>query len=206
MYLMQLEKGGVDINERIKKRVIRIQHLMSTIIIRGQKKGEIKNVPVKDMNDLFYVLLESAIFRLGILNQTSLDPMRSIIDFTVEQFSIRHVFRTSNSIDIDLHPSSFRSFCLHADPRKGIQIQQRRGINSARPVFRDSNFGNPVCNRVLPCCFRAFPFFRSSQKPSDQWRCRRNNKDVPAFFHFQETQPFSIFFLRTAERSCPGMF
>ena len=40
MYLMQLEKGGVDINERIRKRVIRIIHLMSTIIIRGQKKGE----------------------------------------------------------------------------------------------------------------------------------------------------------------------
>ena len=48
MYLMQLEKGGVDINERIRKRVIRIIHLMSTIIIRGQKKGEIKNVSVKD--------------------------------------------------------------------------------------------------------------------------------------------------------------
>ena len=88
MYLMQLEKGGVDINERIKKRVIRIQHLMSTIIIRGQKKGEIKNVPVKDMNDLFYSLIESGMFRLGILNQTNLDQMRSIINFTVEQFRV----------------------------------------------------------------------------------------------------------------------
>ena len=88
MYLMQLEKGGGDINERIKKRVIRIQHLMSTIIIRGQKKGEIKNVPVKDMNDLFYSLIESGMFRLGILNQTNLDQMRSIINFTVEQFRV----------------------------------------------------------------------------------------------------------------------
>ncbi|WP_407397956.1 TetR/AcrR family transcriptional regulator [Treponema sp.] len=86
MYLMQLEKGGVDINERIKKRVIRITHLMSTIIIRGQKKGEIKNVSVKDMNDLFYSLIESGMFRLGILNQSNLDQMRSIINFTVEQF------------------------------------------------------------------------------------------------------------------------
>ncbi|MCI5829318.1 MAG: TetR/AcrR family transcriptional regulator [Treponema sp.] len=88
MYLMQLEKGGVDINERIRKRVIRIIHLMSTIIIRGQKKGEIKNVSVKEMNDLFYALLESGIFRLGVLNQVSLDQMRSIVDFTVEQFRI----------------------------------------------------------------------------------------------------------------------
>lgn len=86
MYLIQLEKGGVDINEKIRKRVIRIIHLMSTIIIRGQKKGEIRNVPVKDMNDLFYTLIESGIFRLGILNQTNLEQMRSIVNFTVEQF------------------------------------------------------------------------------------------------------------------------
>lgn len=88
MYLMQLEKGGIDINERIKKRVIRIQHLMSTIIIRGQKKGEVKNVSVKEMNDLFYSLLESGMFRLGVLNQENLEQMRKIIDFTCEQFRV----------------------------------------------------------------------------------------------------------------------
>lgn len=86
MYLIQLEKSGVDINERVTRRVLRIQHLMSTIIIRGQKKGEIKKVAVKDMNGLFYSLLETGIFRLAILNQTNLGEMRSTIDFTVEQF------------------------------------------------------------------------------------------------------------------------
>lgn len=88
MYLIQLEKGGVDINERVTRRVIRIQHLMSTIIIRGQKKGQIKNVPVKNLNSLFYGMLEASIFRLGILGQKNLDEMKATLEFTVDQFRI----------------------------------------------------------------------------------------------------------------------
>ncbi|MCQ2248199.1 MAG: TetR/AcrR family transcriptional regulator [Treponema sp.] len=88
MYLIQLEKGGIDINERVTRRVIRIQHLMSTIIIRGQKKGQIKNVPVKNLNSLFYGMLEASIFRLGILGQKNLDEMKATLEFTVDQFRI----------------------------------------------------------------------------------------------------------------------
>ncbi len=86
MYLIQLEKGGIDINDRVTRRVIRIQHLMSTIIIRGQKKGQLKNVPVKNLNSLFYGMLEASIFRLGILGQKNLDEMKATLEFTVEQF------------------------------------------------------------------------------------------------------------------------
>lgn len=86
MYLMQLEKSGADVNERVTRRVIRIQHLMSMVIIRGQKKGEIKNLPVKEMDGLFYSLLETSIFRLGILNQNNLDEMKTIVQFITEQF------------------------------------------------------------------------------------------------------------------------
>ena len=46
MYLMQLEKSGVDINDRVTRRVIRIQHLMNMVLIRGQKKDEIKNLHI----------------------------------------------------------------------------------------------------------------------------------------------------------------
>lgn len=85
MYLMQLEKSGADINERVARRVIRIQHLTSTVIIRGQKNGEIKNLPIKEINSLFYCLLETSIFRLGILNQQNLDEMRGIVLFVISQ-------------------------------------------------------------------------------------------------------------------------
>lgn len=86
MYLMQLEKSGVDINDRVTRRVIRIQHLMNMVLIRGQKKGEIKNLPIKEINSLLYCLLETSIFRLGILNQENLDEMRGTVKFVIEQF------------------------------------------------------------------------------------------------------------------------
>lgn len=41
-YLLQLSKSGVDPAERVTRRVIRLQHLMSTIIIRGIQDGEFK--------------------------------------------------------------------------------------------------------------------------------------------------------------------
>lgn len=86
MYLMQLEKSGVDINDRVTRRVIRIQHLMNMVLIRGQKKAEIKNLPIKEINSLLYCLLETSIFRLGILNQENLDEMRGTVQFVIEQF------------------------------------------------------------------------------------------------------------------------
>ena len=86
MYLMQLEKSGVYIHDRVTRRVIRIQHLMNMVLIRGQKKDEIKNLPIKEINSLLYCLLETSIFRLGILNQENLDEMRGTVQFVIEQF------------------------------------------------------------------------------------------------------------------------
>ncbi len=87
MYLIQLEKrSGVDINERVMRRVVRIQHFMSTVIIRGQKKGEIKKLPIKETNALLYSLLETSMFRLAILRQKDLDEMRHLVSFVLEQF------------------------------------------------------------------------------------------------------------------------
>lgn len=84
-YLVQLEKSGADVNERVTRRVIRIQHLMNTVIIRGQKAGQLKRFSVKDINDQLYMIIEDAMFRLGVLNQKSLDQSRSIAEFTVNQ-------------------------------------------------------------------------------------------------------------------------
>ncbi len=84
VYLIQVRKSDSDVSERVKRRVIRMQHLMSTVVIRGQNKGEIRRVPVKEINDLLYSLMESAIFRLSVLGTTTLDENRSIINFTIE--------------------------------------------------------------------------------------------------------------------------
>ncbi|MBO4403772.1 MAG: TetR/AcrR family transcriptional regulator [Treponema sp.] len=84
VYLIQLQKNGVDTDERVTRRVIRVQHLMSTIIIRGQKAGEIKKLPVKEINDLLYSQMECAIFRLAVLGRKHLVGIRSIVSSIIE--------------------------------------------------------------------------------------------------------------------------
>ena len=61
-----------------------MQHLMSTVVIRGQKCGEIRKVPVKDINELLYSLMESAIFRMAVLGSENIEANRSIINFAIE--------------------------------------------------------------------------------------------------------------------------
>lgn len=70
-YLLQLKKAGVDINERVRRRVIKMRHLLSTVLIKGIQKGEIKSVNVKDINELLYGMIEASIFRIAVLNQES---------------------------------------------------------------------------------------------------------------------------------------
>ena len=59
---------------------------MSTVIINGQKKGEIKKLPVKEINDLLYGLLESGLLRLSLLNYNDLTETKASVNFAVEQF------------------------------------------------------------------------------------------------------------------------
>lgn len=83
-YLLQLSKSGVDPAERVTRRVIRLQHLMSTIIIRGIQDGEFKKVSVKEANSMFYSLIESAIFRLSVLNQKDIEDVRASLNLAID--------------------------------------------------------------------------------------------------------------------------
>ena len=82
-YLTQLEKSGGNPGERVTRRVIRLQHRMSTLIIRGQKSGELKKHSVKELNSLFYNLTEGAVFRLAVLGK-DLAESRSSLKFIIE--------------------------------------------------------------------------------------------------------------------------
>lgn len=84
-YLIQLQKSGADVNEKVTRRVIKIQHLLTIVILRGQRNGEIKKeLSIKELNDLFYSLMESAIFKLAVLDKKNLDNIRQTINFTVD--------------------------------------------------------------------------------------------------------------------------
>lgn len=82
-YLMQLKKSGVDTNKRVRSRVIRIRHLLSTIIITGMKNKEFREVNIKATDEMLFSLLEATIFRIAVLNQTDMSDIRKAIDAAV---------------------------------------------------------------------------------------------------------------------------
>ena len=85
-YLMQLKKSGVDTSQRVRRRVIRVRHLLSTILIKGIQAGEFKELNVKDANETLYGLMESAIFRIAVLNQDNLADIKAALNTTVDLF------------------------------------------------------------------------------------------------------------------------
>lgn len=83
-YLMQVKKSGVNPNDRVRRRVLRVRHHMSTIVIRGIESGEFKKLPVKDVNELLYGLVESAIFKLSVLNMKDISEIKESMFLAVD--------------------------------------------------------------------------------------------------------------------------
>lgn len=82
-YLLQLKKTGKDPAVRVRRRILRLRHLLSTVIIEGINTSEFKPVSVHNMNELLYSIIESAIFRLAVLDQKDISELRTTFDLTV---------------------------------------------------------------------------------------------------------------------------
>ncbi|MBN1616974.1 MAG: TetR/AcrR family transcriptional regulator [Spirochaetales bacterium] len=87
-YLLQVQKTGKDPDSRVKRRTIRLRHLLSQLLIAGKKAGEFKDFNVKDANELFYGLIESAIFRIAILDRSCADDVKQALSLAVVSISI----------------------------------------------------------------------------------------------------------------------
>ena len=86
-YLLQLRKTGADPEERIRRRTLRWRHLFSRILIDGQKNGEFPGVSIKDANNLFYSLLESAVFHIAVLNTIDSKGIAGAVELAVDRLS-----------------------------------------------------------------------------------------------------------------------
>lgn len=82
-YLLQLKKTGKDPAVRVRRRILRLRHLLSTVIIEGINTGEFKPVSVHNTNELLYSIIESAIFRLAVLDQKDISELRTTFDLTI---------------------------------------------------------------------------------------------------------------------------
>lgn len=83
-YLLQLQKTGKDPAVRVRRRIIRLRHLLSTIIIEGMSNGEFKEVNVHDTNELLYSVIEAAIFRLAVLDKKDISELRRPFQLVVQ--------------------------------------------------------------------------------------------------------------------------
>ena len=83
-YLTSLQKSGIDVAKRVRRRTIRMIHLLSTIIIRGQKGGEFVKKPVKDINEIFVSIIEAEIFKTAVLGAKNFDDTKAAVDIAVD--------------------------------------------------------------------------------------------------------------------------
>ena len=83
-YLLSLKKTGGDPGKRVRRRLVRLQHLISTVIIRGMKSGEFKNINVKTSYEMLYGLIQSAIFRLSVLDEKTIEDIRNTLSMAVD--------------------------------------------------------------------------------------------------------------------------
>ncbi|MDR1306200.1 MAG: TetR/AcrR family transcriptional regulator [Treponema sp.] len=75
-YLIHLSRSGGDPNYRIRRRTLKLRHILATMVIDGIKAGEIVSMNVKAADDLFYPLIEAAIYRLAVLKQETVGDLK----------------------------------------------------------------------------------------------------------------------------------
>jgi AcrR family transcriptional regulator len=84
-YLHYLSKKDAAPDTLVRRRTIRLRHILATMIIEGIRAGEIRPVNVRIADDLLYGLIESAIFRLAVLKRPSVEEMKLAAALMVQQ-------------------------------------------------------------------------------------------------------------------------
>jgi len=84
-YLLHLSKKDVHPATRVRRRIIKLQHILATIVIDGVKSGELKKVNIKKTRNYLYSFIESAIYQLAILKKENIDELKETVIFAVEQ-------------------------------------------------------------------------------------------------------------------------
>jgi AcrR family transcriptional regulator len=84
-YLLHISKKEINPAMRVRRRVIRAQHILANIIIDGVRSGELKKVNIKKTKNYLYSFIESAVYQLAILKNNNLDELKDAVVFAVEQ-------------------------------------------------------------------------------------------------------------------------
>jgi AcrR family transcriptional regulator len=86
-YLLHLSKEGVDPEKRVRRRTVKLRHILSSIVIQGIKSGEIKKINIKTADDYLYSFINAAIFELVALKRKNLNDLKETVAFAVKQLA-----------------------------------------------------------------------------------------------------------------------
>ena len=84
-YLRYLSKSNANPDDRVRRRTLRLRHILATMVIEGIRDGELAPVNVRAADDLLYGIIESAIFRLTILERESAAELKQAAELAVRR-------------------------------------------------------------------------------------------------------------------------
>jgi AcrR family transcriptional regulator len=84
-YLRCLAKQHTNPETCVRRRTIRLRHILATMVIDGIQEGVFRPITVRNINDLLYGLLEAAIFRLTVLNRSSVEDLKQAVSLAIRQ-------------------------------------------------------------------------------------------------------------------------
>jgi AcrR family transcriptional regulator len=86
-YLLHLSKNDTDPELRVRRRTLRLRHILASMVIEGVKSGELAPVNIKTADDFLYSFIEAAIFRLVVLKRENLGELRETVAFAVQRLA-----------------------------------------------------------------------------------------------------------------------
>jgi len=88
--LLNGSRDGHDPDYRVRRRTVRVRHILSTMLIEGIKAGEFRrSVNVKEANELLYSLIETAVLRLVVLRRSSVDDLLAAMKLAISGFAAK---------------------------------------------------------------------------------------------------------------------
>jgi AcrR family transcriptional regulator len=87
-YLLYLSKSDSNPDNRVRRRTIRMRHILASMLIEGIRAGEIKSVNVRAMDDLLYGLIETAVFRLTVLKRSGTGELQKAVEQALNQIRL----------------------------------------------------------------------------------------------------------------------
>jgi AcrR family transcriptional regulator len=87
-YLLHFSKNNISPEEYVRRRTVRLRHILSSMVIEGVKAGEIKDNNVKTVDDYIYSFIESAIYQLVILKRKDMRELKNTVVFAIKQLVV----------------------------------------------------------------------------------------------------------------------